>query len=212
MLHTDAFAPFAVAMAAAGSGVVLGRIAFNTLLVDSSSQDELRRSIALRSLRMLGNDHPGVCDRPVWLDGTGALHLSHQPVHLAGRVLCHRELARSEVLPVGLSMALVDPGVRALFLRRPSVAQLRRKPRAAGGGDRFLAAAPHENVLVASLAARAAKVRDLSAADRAKLLAAAEKTVSLSVIPAFRRAQALLEEQLTRSRRPPGPPDRGRRR
>jgi len=34
--------------------------------------------------------------------------------------------------------------------------------------DRFLAAAPHENVLVASLAARTAKVKDLSAADHAR--------------------------------------------
>jgi len=50
MLHTDAFALFAVAMAAVGAGFVLGKIAFNTLLVDSSSQDELRRSIAGRAM------------------------------------------------------------------------------------------------------------------------------------------------------------------
>jgi MFS family permease len=50
MLHTNAFALFAVAMAAVGSGFVLGKIAFNTLLVDSSSQEELRRSIAGRAM------------------------------------------------------------------------------------------------------------------------------------------------------------------
>jgi uncharacterized protein (DUF885 family) len=65
--------------------------------------------------------------------------------------------------------------------------------------DRFLAADPRQNVLVTSLDERSAKLKDLSAADRAKFLTAAEKTVSLSVIPAFRRAQALLREQLPRS-------------
>jgi MFS family permease len=50
MLHTEALAVFAVAMAAVGSGFVLGKIAFNTLLVDSSSQEELRRSIAGRAM------------------------------------------------------------------------------------------------------------------------------------------------------------------
>jgi len=62
--------------------------------------------------------------------------------------------------------------------------------------DRFLAGAPAQNVLVASLDERAAKLKDLSAADRAKFTAAAEKTVTDSVIPAFRRAQALLQAQL----------------
>jgi uncharacterized protein (DUF885 family) len=65
--------------------------------------------------------------------------------------------------------------------------------------DRFLAAAPRQNILAASLNERAAKLRDLSAADRARFLTAAEKTVSFSIIPAFRRAQALLREQLARS-------------
>jgi uncharacterized protein (DUF885 family) len=65
--------------------------------------------------------------------------------------------------------------------------------------DRFLAAAPHQNILITSLDERAAKVKDLSAADRLKFLAAAEKTLSLSVIPAFRRSQALLQQQLPQS-------------
>ena len=62
--------------------------------------------------------------------------------------------------------------------------------------DRFLAAAPRQNVFVTSLDERAAKVKDLSVGDRAKLLGAAENTVTLSIIPAFRRAQALLQKQL----------------
>ncbi len=50
VLHTQGFALLAVAMAAVGSGFVLGKIAFNTLLVDNSSQEELRRSIAGRAM------------------------------------------------------------------------------------------------------------------------------------------------------------------
>jgi MFS family permease len=50
MLNTNTFVLFAVAMAAVGSGFVLGKIAFNTLLVDSSTQEELRRSIAGRAM------------------------------------------------------------------------------------------------------------------------------------------------------------------
>ncbi len=50
MLHTDVFALFAAAMVAVGSGFVLAKIAFNALLVDSSTQEELRRSIAGRAM------------------------------------------------------------------------------------------------------------------------------------------------------------------
>lgn len=62
--------------------------------------------------------------------------------------------------------------------------------------DRFLAGTPHDNVLVASLDERAAKLSAVSAADRAAFVDAAEKTVASAIIPAFRRAQALLKEQL----------------
>jgi MFS family permease len=50
MLHTAAFALFTVAMLGIGAGFVLGKIAFNTLLVDSSSQEDLRRNIAGRAV------------------------------------------------------------------------------------------------------------------------------------------------------------------
>jgi MFS family permease len=50
MLLTHTFALLVVGMAAVGSGFVLGKIGFNTLLVDSSSQEELRRSIAGRAM------------------------------------------------------------------------------------------------------------------------------------------------------------------
>ncbi len=59
----------------------------------------------------------------------------------------------------------------------------------------FLALPPSENVLVTSLAARATKVEGLPAADRTKAVFAAEKIVSASVIPAFRRVRAMLESQ-----------------
>jgi uncharacterized protein (DUF885 family) len=62
--------------------------------------------------------------------------------------------------------------------------------------DRFLADEPVKNVLVASLDERAAKLKDVSAGDRATFVAAAEKTTGESIIPAFRRARALLEAQL----------------
>ncbi len=65
--------------------------------------------------------------------------------------------------------------------------------------DRFLAAAPRQNVLVASLDARASNAIDLSAADLAKFLAAAEQTVAMKIVPAFRRTRELLREQLPQS-------------
>jgi uncharacterized protein (DUF885 family) len=65
-----------------------------------------------------------------------------------------------------------------------------------GQFDRFLAATPRANVLVSSLDERAAKLKDVSADDRAQFVAAAEKLVTESVIPAFQRAQALLKDEL----------------
>lgn len=62
--------------------------------------------------------------------------------------------------------------------------------------DRFLAGPPHDNVLVSSLDERAAKLKDVSAADRAAFVATAEKTVAGAVLPSFQRAQALLQSQL----------------
>jgi len=50
VLQAHTFALIALAMSAIGSGFVLGKIGFNTLLVDSSSQEELRRSIAGRAM------------------------------------------------------------------------------------------------------------------------------------------------------------------
>ncbi len=62
--------------------------------------------------------------------------------------------------------------------------------------DRFLAGPPHANVLVSSLDERAAKLKDVSAGERAAFVAAAEKTVGAAVIPSFQRARALLQGQL----------------
>ncbi len=67
---------------------------------------------------------------------------------------------------------------------------------ALGQFERFLGDAPAKNVFVASLDERAASLKDVTAAERAAFVATAEKTVAASVIPAFRRAQALLQEQL----------------
>jgi uncharacterized protein (DUF885 family) len=62
--------------------------------------------------------------------------------------------------------------------------------------DRFLAGPPRANVLVSSLDERAAKLKDVTPEDRAAFVASAEKTVAGAVIPAFQRAQALLQSQL----------------
>ncbi len=67
---------------------------------------------------------------------------------------------------------------------------------ALGQFERFLGDAPAKNVFVASLEERAAKLPDVTAAERAAFVAAAEKITAEQVIPAFRRAQALLQEQL----------------
>ncbi len=63
--------------------------------------------------------------------------------------------------------------------------------------DRFLAGAPHDNVLVASLDERAAKLANMSAYERAAFVAAAEKIVTDAVLPAFGRAQGLLKVELS---------------
>lgn len=70
---------------------------------------------------------------------------------------------------------------------------------ALGQFERFLGDAPAKNVLVASLDERASKLTDVSAEERAKFVAAAEKITAGEIIPAFRRAQALLQEQLPRT-------------
>lgn len=70
---------------------------------------------------------------------------------------------------------------------------------ALGQFERFLADAPARNVLVLSLAQRMDKLDTLSPEARARALASAEQLVADAVIPAFRRAQALLQEQLPRT-------------
>ena len=65
--------------------------------------------------------------------------------------------------------------------------------------DRFLADAPATNVLVASLDERAVKLKDISAKDRARFTAAAKNITAEAIMPAFRRARALLEAQRPRA-------------
>lgn len=91
---------------------------------------------------------------------------------------------------IALAKEAADRGfLMPTFITKSSLGQL----------EQFLAGAPAKNVLVASLDERAAKLADLPAADRAAFVAAAEKTVSSSVIPAFTRVQALLQAQLPRT-------------
>jgi uncharacterized protein (DUF885 family) len=67
---------------------------------------------------------------------------------------------------------------------------------ALGQFDRFLEGGAEKNILVTSLALRVEKVDGLTAADREPLIAAAQKIVAASILPAFTRARALLQEQL----------------
>ena len=64
------------------------------------------------------------------------------------------------------------------------------------GIDRFLDAAPADNVLVASLATRTRAAGVLGAEERDAALAAAQKIVAESVLPAFLRVRALLAAEL----------------
>lgn len=61
---------------------------------------------------------------------------------------------------------------------------------------RFLTGTPRENRFVAALDERVAKLTDVTADERAAFVATAEKITSESIIPAFQRAQAMLQEQL----------------
>jgi uncharacterized protein (DUF885 family) len=67
---------------------------------------------------------------------------------------------------------------------------------ALGQFERFLADAPRQNRFVASLDERAAKLKDVTEAERVQFVAEAEKITTEAIIPAFKRAQALLQAQL----------------
>jgi uncharacterized protein (DUF885 family) len=64
---------------------------------------------------------------------------------------------------------------------------------------RLLADPAAKSPLVISLEERAAKLKDVSAADRGKFVAAAEKTVAAEILPAITRVQMMLKEQLPRA-------------
>jgi uncharacterized protein (DUF885 family) len=70
--------------------------------------------------------------------------------------------------------------------------------------DRFLEPEPGRNVLVASLAERAATVKELSAADRTAFVTEAEQVVRKSVLPAYVRLRKLIAAQV-----PPATDDAG---
>ena len=68
-----------------------------------------------------------------------------------------------------------------------------------GQFERFLGNEPAKNVFVASLDERAAKLTDVTAEERAAFVAAAQKITTEKIIPAYQRAQAMLQEQLPRT-------------
>lgn len=72
------------------------------------------------------------------------------------------------------------------------------------GLEKFLAPAPADNVLVASLAERMAKVKTMAEAERTAALVAATKIVAAAARPAFVRVRALLAEQAQTATDEPG--------
>lgn len=68
-----------------------------------------------------------------------------------------------------------------------------------GQMERIIAPAPADFVLVTSLARRTAAMPDFPAADRERLVATVTGLVEAQVYPAYRRALALLRDQLTRA-------------
>jgi uncharacterized protein (DUF885 family) len=66
--------------------------------------------------------------------------------------------------------------------------------------NRFIEPGPGKNVLVGSLAERAATVKDLSAVDRAALVAEAEQVVRTSVMPAYVRLRELIASQVPQAK------------
>jgi uncharacterized protein (DUF885 family) len=67
---------------------------------------------------------------------------------------------------------------------------------ALGQFEHFLADAPAKNVFVTSLAERAALLPSVTPEERAAFVASAERITADQIIPAYRRAQGLLQEQL----------------
>lgn len=68
-----------------------------------------------------------------------------------------------------------------------------------GQFDRFLDGGTEKNVLVTSLIERSANVKGLSAEKRDLFVATAKKIVTDSILPAYRRAQQLLQAQMSRA-------------
>jgi uncharacterized protein (DUF885 family) len=68
-----------------------------------------------------------------------------------------------------------------------------------GQMERFVAPPPARNLLVTSLAERLGRLKDVSAADRDRLVQGAARTVEASVYPAWQRALVVLREQLPRA-------------
>jgi uncharacterized protein (DUF885 family) len=65
--------------------------------------------------------------------------------------------------------------------------------------ERFVAPEPAANLLVVSLATRTADLKDLPTDRRAEFIATAERLVRDAIVPAYRRAIALLQEQRPRA-------------
>lgn len=105
-------------------------------------------------------------------------------------------LARVEQIPALIDTLITEARrleqrgiVPPKFILESTIAQM----------ERLIAPAPTDNILVSSLAARAATVADFPAADRERLVSATATVVREQVYPAYRRGIAFLQGQLPRA-------------
>ena len=99
---------------------------------------------------------------------------------------------------LGQMAAVLDQGIEVAKLRASmgTIAPKFILQATLDGIDRFLSAAPDQNVLVSALATRTQGIPGLSADQREAALAAAKRSVSESVRPAFARVRAALAGQM----------------
>jgi MFS family permease len=113
VLYTQVFAVSALAMVAAGIGFVMGKIAFNTLLVESCSSEELRGSVATRAAFLNLGSFCGNALAVRTIDQLGykplivllaALNLSLAVVFLAPHLVAQRQTSMVKLKQLALAL------------------------------------------------------------------------------------------------------------
>ena len=128
----------------------------------------------------------------------GGLHVNLISFFSQGHPIRHHRDVENYLVRLDLVAAQMDNGIA---LAKDAAARGFLMPdfitkSVLGQFDRFLANEPAKNVFVSSLEERAAKLKDVTAEERAAFVAAAQKITIEKIIPAYQRAQAMLLEQL----------------